>query len=58
MIDKEPKLAARSTETQARNYVVKPLSRKCVVAIIRNPAWISFTWLGFRFLQTDERGAN
>tara|TARA_B110000014_G_scaffold219166_1_gene174564 strand:+ start:169 stop:660 length:492 start_codon:yes stop_codon:yes gene_type:complete len=28
------------------DYAVNPDLRKCMMTVLRNPAWISFTWLG------------
>jgi hypothetical protein len=42
----EPKLAAQPSGIQARNYAVNPKSRKRLVTVLRNPAWISFIWFG------------
>lgn len=42
----KPKLAAAFSGIQARNFAVKPQSRKQVMTILKNPAWISFVWFG------------
>lgn len=42
----EAKLAAPPTGIQARNRSVNPKSRKYIMAVLRNPAWISFIWFG------------